>query len=181
MKLVPFALLLLAFTYSNAQTTNKPANTNTADEKDLGQKDVDYPYPMAYSAKFKFIDPEKGKMVLSFIKNFENATVENSKSIFADKVSIDLPKLNIKGSRDSVLSALKSYRNSFKSFKTELDVVISVKSTDKGDDWVLVWAIDDYTDKDNVKHKVKYQQVWLLNKEGKISFMEQFDRDLKSQ
>jgi hypothetical protein len=57
--------------------------------------------------------------------------------------------------------------------------VISVKSTDKGDDWVLVWAIDDYTDKDNVKHKVKYQQVWLLNKEGKISFMEQFDRDLK--
>ena len=35
MKLVPFALLLLAFTYSNAQTTNKPANTNTADEKDL--------------------------------------------------------------------------------------------------------------------------------------------------
>jgi hypothetical protein len=55
---------------------------------------------------------------------------------------------------------------------------MSVKSTDKGDDWVLVWAIDEYTDKDNVMHRVKYQQVWLLNKEGKISFMEQFDRDL---
>ena len=179
MKFISLPIFLLAFSYCNAQSTKSSPNTITSGQKDLGQKDVDYPYPMAYSAKFKFIDPEKGKMVLSFIKNFENTTVENSKSIFADKVSIDLPKLNIKGSRDSVLSALKSYRNSFKSFKTELDVVISVKSTDKGDDWVLVWAIDDYTDKDNVKHKVKYQQVWLLNKEGKISFMEQFDRDLK--
>ena len=180
MKFIYLTIFLLAFSYCNAQST-KTSDNKTQEEKDLGQKDVNYPYPMAYSAKFKFIDPEKGKLVLSFIKNFESTTIGNSKSIFSDKVSIDLPKLKIKGSRDSVLSALKSYRNSFTSFKTELDVVMSVKSTDKGDDWVLVWAIDDYTDKDNVKHKVKYQQVWLLNKEGKISFMEQFDRDLKSQ
>jgi hypothetical protein len=179
LKLFSLTVCLFAFSFCKAQLTQTSDKKNTVEEKDLGQKDVDYPYPMAYSAKFKFIDPEKGKMVLSFIKNFESTTVENSKSIFADKVSIDLPKLKIKGNRDSVLSALKSYRNSFNSFKTELDVVMSVKSTDKGDDWVLVWAIDDYTDKDNVKHKVKYQQVWLINKDGKISFMEQFDRDLK--
>lgn len=66
MKLVPFTLLLLAFTYSNAQTIKTPTNTITSEEKDLGQKNMVYPYPMAYSAKFKFIDPEKGKMVLSF-------------------------------------------------------------------------------------------------------------------
>ncbi|MFZ1675629.1 MAG: hypothetical protein WAT91_00070 [Saprospiraceae bacterium] len=178
MKLIPFTLLLLAFTYSNAQTTKTPTDT-ISEEKNLGQKDMDYPFPMAYSAKFKFIDPEKGKMVLNFCKNFENNTIENSKGIFADKVTIDMPKLKLKANRDSVLAAIKLYRTSFTSFKTELDVVMSVKSTDKGDDWVLVWAIDEYTDKDNVKHRVKYQQVWLLNKEGKISFMEQFDRDLK--
>ena len=178
MKFISLTIFLLAFSYCNAQTT-KTSDNKPQQEKELGQKDVDYPYPMAYSAKFKFIDPEKGKMVLSFIKNFENITIENSKNIFADKVTIDLPKLKLKSNRDSILSALKSYRDLFTSFKTELDVVMSVKSTDKGDDWVLVWAIDDYTDKDNVKHKVKYQQVWLLNKEGKISFMEQFDRDLK--
>ena len=179
LKLFSFTIFLFALSFCKAQLTKTSDNKITAGEKDLGQKDVDYPYPMAYSAKFKFIDPEKGKMVLNFCKNFENNTIDNSKSIFADKVSIDLPKLKLKGNRDSVLSAIKLYRNSFTSFKTELDVVMSVKSTDKGDDWILVWAIDEYTDKDNVKHRIKYQQVWLLNKEGKISFMEQFDRDLK--
>ena len=179
MKFISLTVLLLAFYYSNAQSNNTNTDKNASVEKDLGQKDITYPYPMSYSAKFKFIDPEKGKMVLNFCKDFENNTIENSKSIFADKLSIDMPKLKLKANRDSVLSAFKTYRKSFISFKTELDVVMSVKSTDKGDDWVLVWAVDEYTDKNNVKHRVKYQQVWLLNKEGKISFMEQFDRDIE--
>lgn len=51
--------------------------------------------------------------------------------------------------------------------------------TDKGGEWLLKWAIDEYTDKENLKHKIKYQQVWGLNKEGKVNFMEQFDRDFK--
>jgi len=178
MKFIYLTVLILAFTCSNAQTTKTTTNTKTSKEKDLGQKNMDYPYPISYSAKFKFIDPEKGKMVLNFCKDFENSTVENSKNIFAERVTIIMPKLKLNASRDSVLTAFKSYRKSFTSFKTELDVVMSVASTDKGDDWVLVWAVDEFTDKDNVKHKVKYQQVWLINKEGKVNFMEQFDRDL---
>jgi len=178
MKFISLTVLLFAFSYSNAQSNKTPANTIISEEKDLGEKDITYPYPMAYSAKFKFIDPEKGKMVLNFCKDFENNTVENSKSIFAENVEISMPKLKLKANRDSVISAFELYRKSFVSFKTELDVVMSVKSTDKGDDWVLIWAVDEYIDKDNVKHKVKYQQVWLLNKEGKVNFMEQFDRDL---
>jgi hypothetical protein len=179
MKFISLTLFLLAFSYGNAQSTKASSDTIASVAKDLGQKDITYPYPMSYSAKFKFIDPEKGKRVLNFSKDFENNTIENSKSNFADKLSIDMPKLKVKANRDSVLSAFKTYRNSFTSFKTELDVVMSVKSTDKGDDWVLVWAVDEYTNKDNVKHRVKYQQVWLLNKEGKISYMEQFDRNIE--
>ncbi|MEO5571644.1 MAG: hypothetical protein ABIT08_04845 [Bacteroidia bacterium] len=179
MKFISLTVLLFVFAYSNAQTNKPPADKITSEEKDLGQKDMTYPYPMAYSAKFKFIDPEKGKMVLNFCKDFENNTVENSKDIFAENVGISMPKLKLKANRDSVLTAFKSYRKSFVSLKTELDVVMSVKSTDKGDDWVLVWAVDEYMDKDTIKHKVKYQQVWGLNKEGKVYFMEQFDRDLK--
>ena len=93
---------------------------------------------MAYSAKFKFIESEKGKMVLKFCKDFENNNIDNSKGSFADKVCLDLPKLKFKANRDSVLAALTSYRNTFSSFKTELEVLMSVGSTDKGDDWVLV-------------------------------------------
>ncbi len=114
LKFISLTIFLFAFSYCNAQSTKASPDTINSSEKDFGLKDVDYPYPMAYSAKFKFIDP-----------------------------------------------------------------VMSVKSADKGDDWVLVWAGDEYMDKDNVKHRVKYQQVWLLNKEGKIRFMEQFDRDLE--
>lgn len=175
MKLILFFLLLLFFNYNYAQSIK----ADTVEEKDLGQMDITYPYSMTYSAKFKFIDPEKGKMVLNFCKDFENNTVDNSKDIFAETIEIFTPKLKLKANRDSVLSGLKAYRKSFVSFKTELDVVLSLASTDKGGEWVLIWAIDEYIDKDNVKHKIKYQQVWGLNKEGKVNFMEQFDRVLK--
>ncbi len=179
MKTRIFAFTLLLFTFSCCYSQISIVTPGqTFDNKDLGQIDVDYPYTMTYSAKFKFIDPEKGKMVLNFCKNFENNTIDNAKNLFADRVTIDIPNLKIKGNRDTVFSALKSYRNSLASLKTELDVVMSVKSTDKGDDWVLVWAVDEYTDKENRKHRMKYQQVWLINKEGKISYMEQFDRNL---
>ena len=179
MKASLLLIFLLAFSIGHAQSIKTVSDTIVSGEPDLGQRNIDYPYPIIYSAKFKFIEPEMGKMVLNFCKNFENNTIDQSKNIFADKVTIEIPMFKINANRDSVLSALKNYRNSFISFKTELDVVMSVKSTDKGDDWVLVWAIDEYVGKDGVMHKIKYQQVWLVNKEGKISFMEQFNRDLE--
>lgn len=134
---------------------------------------------MTYSAKFEFIDPEKGKMVLDFWKEFDNNTLDNSKNIFADTVTILMPDLVLKASRDSILAAIKYYRSSYDVMNTELDVVMSVKCTDKGGDWVLVWAKEKRTDKMKVAHTFKYQQVWALNKEGKVEFMEQYVRNLK--
>lgn len=164
LSLISLTISLLVFSFCVAQSTITSDTIITAGEKDFGQKGMVYPFPVSFSAKFKFIEPEKGKMVLGICKNFENNNVENSKSIFVDRVTIDMPKIKHKGNRDSELSAFQSYRNSLTSFKTELDVEMSANSTDKGDDWVLVWASDEFTNKEKLKYKVKYQQVWLLTR-----------------
>ncbi len=169
---------ILSFINCEAQTGKEGANHKATTENDMGQQEADYPYPMTYSAKFKFADPEKGKMVLNFCKDFENMTLKNSNALFAERVNFMLPKFKIKASRDSALAALELYRKSMTDFKTELDVIMSVTCTDKNEDWVLLWAVDKYTDKNQVKHAVKYQQVWGLNIEGKVYLVEQFDLDL---
>ena len=124
-------------------------------------------------------DPAKSRMVLDFWKHYDANTMDQAKDVLADTVALQIPGLNLRAGRDSVLSALRSYRNTFSSLETEMDVVMSVREPDKGEDWVLVWAVARHVDEAQVAHAMKYQQVWGLNKGGRVYLIEQFDRVLR--
>jgi hypothetical protein len=81
----------------------------------------------------------------------------------------------MKGTRDSILASTKAYRNSFGNVSSKVDAVLSTKSTDKNDDWVLVWGTEVHTRK-NVTDSVHLQETWRFNKDGKVDFMMQYVR-----
>ena len=107
-------------------------------------------------------------------KDFDNNTLDNAKDKFADTVRMIFPGMEMRASRDSVIASTKSYRNSFSSVISMVDVVMAVKSTDKNDDWVLVWGDEIKTDKKNKTDTIALHEVWQLNKEGKVVFMQQY-------
>ena len=54
-----------------------------------------------------------------------------SGNIFADTVSVSVPGLKMCSVRDSVLSVFQVGRNTYKSVKSTVDVVLSVRAIDK--------------------------------------------------
>ena len=161
---------------NNSGTSAASTDTNAVSKTDTGKKEVSYPYAMGYSSKFEFADPEKGKMVLDMWKDFDNNTLDNSKDKFADTVSLQFPGMKIRSTRDSAFSVTKSYRSLYNTVTSSVDVVMSVRSTDKKGDWVLVWGREMRTNKKNVTDTTEVHEVWGLNKEGKVEAIEQFVR-----
>jgi len=178
--LIP-ALLSLCFVFNACTSENTPRTTeqDASARNDSAMKEVTLPYPMAYSAKFVFTDPEKGRKVLDLWKHYDANTRETANDLLADTVALELPGLRMRAGRDSVVSVLRARRSARLELRTEMDVLMSVREPDKGDDWVLVWAVERYTDQAGHAHAVKYQQVWGLNKQGKVYLIEQFDRSLQ--
>ncbi|MFT3702071.1 MAG: hypothetical protein QM802_06865 [Agriterribacter sp.] len=169
-------IILIAFISCNSQTTTATTDSSPVSKTDTSKKEVTYPYTMGYSSQFEFIDPEKGKMVLNMWKDFDNNSLDNSKDKFADTVSLQFPGMKLRSTRDSIIAVTKSYRGLYNAVASNVDVVMSVRSTDKKGDWVLVWGREIKTDKKNITDTTELHEVWGLNKEGKIEAIEQYIR-----
>ena len=167
-KLAPF-IVLLALVSCNNETPKTAAETPAP-----ATDSVTYPYPIGYSSKFEFIDPAKGKMILDLWKAYDNNSFDNIKDKFADTVTMIFPEISMHASRDSVIAGAKSARNAYTTVISKVDVVMSVRSTDKNGDWVVVWGDETHTPKNNKTDSVAIHEVWGLNKAGKIEFMQQY-------
>lgn len=60
--------------------------------------------------------------------------------------------------------------------KTTIDAVMPVYSTDKKENWVLVWATEIDTKKDGTVDTLSIMETWRINKDGKADMLYQFDR-----
>ena len=167
------SLLLMINFVSEAQVVN---SKDTAAKKQSTEKEMVFPYAIHYSAKFEPIDPQKGKMILDRWKDFENNQLDSWKEIFADTVAMWFPTTKMRASRDTIIARIKSYRNSYKSVKRQVDVVMPTRSADRKADFVLIWGNEKYTDEQNKSIVVELHEVWAFNKEGKIETIEQYIR-----
>ena len=174
MKKIATIMMLFAFASCNSDTSTKSTSNDSTTKSDVGKTEVSYQYPIGYSTKFEFIDPEKSKMILGIWKDYDNNTLDNIKDQFADTVTMIFPEMKIHAVRDSIIAAAKAGRNYYRSVTSNVDVVMAVKSTDKGGDWVLVWGDEIHTDQKNKTDTVALHEVWGLNKAGKIEFMQQY-------
>ena len=143
---------------------------------------ITLPYPVPYSSKFEMSDDYNSQMVLGLWKDFDNNTLDNSLDKFADTVTMLMPGFEMVGvTRDSALASSKEYRSMFCRVATHVAAVTALRSTDKNEEWVLVWGTEVHTNKKNVTDSVHLQETWRLNKDGKIDYMMQYMRNTAAQ
>jgi hypothetical protein len=65
-------------------------------------------------------------------------------------------------------------RNKLASSVSSVDAVMAVKSTDKGENWALIWGKEVDTDKKGKIDSSALQETWRLNKDGKADLVYQF-------
>ncbi|HXB94982.1 MAG TPA: hypothetical protein VNU70_07480 [Puia sp.] len=139
-------LFVLGACNNSASTTAAADSTAAAASRDsaMTAAAIQSPYAVTYSSKFAIDAPKNAESVLKIWKAFDNGDVSAAREFFADRFEANLSDgSQIKTTRDSTLAMVQAFRSSITSVTSEVNAVMAVKSTDKGDDhWVLIWGIE---------------------------------------
>lgn len=165
-----FALAVLA-----ACNSKESGNTTGGDSPVTPAAEIKSPYEIGYSSKFTMGDPRNAESVLALWKSWEGGDLSTSKDLFADSVEIYLADgSKIAGPRDSVLAGAQQFRSSLSSSVPSVDVIFAARSTDKNEEWALVWGKEVNTSKDGKVDSVYLHEAWRFNKDGKTDRMFQY-------
>src|SRR6185295_12433728 len=159
--------------------SNQPTQTESAKpaSDSVAVQNINSPYEIQYSSKFVMGNPKYAEGVLTLWKDFDNGNLSAHKDFFADSVEVILGTgAHMHSTRDSVIAAIQKYRNSLTAAVDRVDAVMAVKSTDKNEDWVLIWGMETDTYKSGKIDSVDLQETWRINKDGKADFFMQYAR-----
>ena len=131
-------------------------------------------YTASYSANFTQAAASYSDKILLLWKDFENNTLDKHVDLFADTVTMMLNGGQIIKGKAENLASVKAFRGSLKSYKVDVQGWLSLKSVDRNQNWVAIWGIEEFTDKDGKKTTVRSHELWGFNSDGKISIMEQY-------
>ncbi len=165
-----FCLALFAMACNNekketpaAEATAKPA--------------VTLPYDVTYSSSFEMGNPAYAAMILQGSwKDWETNKMDNMKSWVADTATIFMSDNTMAHGVDSIAALWKKSRAGYTNVIDTINAVIPTYSTDKKENWVLVWAKEISTATDGKKDTTAVMETWRINKDGKADLLLQFDR-----
>lgn len=167
-----FTIVLVLFMLSCSQ--NQSASSTKSDSAQMAKADtLNYAYKAAYSSSFDIAKPENAKTVLAIWKSYEDNKLADTKSLWADSVTLEFEDFTFRGPRDSVVAGGIRDRSQYTSLVDSVDAWIPLHSNDKNADWVAVWAREYTTDKKGKKDTADIHEVWLL-RDGKVAYMSQF-------
>lgn len=143
---------------------------------------VALPYTASYSSSFEMGNPEFSATILNGSwKDWENNKLDNMKNWIADTiVAFHSDNTMIRGA-DSMMANWKRARAKYTSVIDTINAVMPAYSTDKKENWVLVWASEINTKADGSKDTVEIMETWRINKDGKADILLQYDRKTRKQ
>ena len=157
--------------------SNQPAATEPAKpaSDSVAVQNINSPYEIQYSSKFVMGNQKYAEDVLTLWKDYDNGNLSAHKDFFADSVEVILGTgAHMHSTRDSVIAAIQKYRSSLTAAVDRVDAVMAVKSTDKNEDWVLIWGMETDTWKNGKTDSTNLHEVWRINKDGKADLLYQF-------
>ena len=178
MKKFLFLCSLAAFAACNSGSDTKADSMSSKDSTATAADTIAYQYPTDYSSKFEMGDPKNVTTIFELYKDWDNNNLDNSKNRFADSVSLMFGSGDMMaGSRDSIIARSKSFRNGLGTVSTQVHAVVPLRSTDKKEDWVLVWFKEYRTDAKGKKDSTEFQETWRLNKDGQADLLYQYQQN----
>ncbi|MDB5022998.1 MAG: nuclear transport factor 2 family protein [Mucilaginibacter sp.] len=131
-------------------------------------------YTASYSSNFTMADPSYSDKVLTLWKDFEDNALEKHGDLVSDTVTMMIADGPVVKGKAANLAGLKEFRSSLKNYKVTVEAWMSVKSVDKGENFVCIWGNEDFTDKDGKHINRRLHEVWGFNKDGKVSLLMQY-------
>jgi hypothetical protein len=156
---------------------NNDTKVSGAAETKSDKPAVAMPMPVTYSSSFEMGDPKYGAMIVQGSwKDWVDNTMDNMKSWVADTLVAYQSDNVVARGADSLTAQWKRQRAKYSSTSDSINAVMSVHSTDKNENWVLVWATAYDTKLDGTKDTTAVMETWRINKDGKADLLYQYDR-----
>ena len=169
------AVALFAACNKETKSTSETTDTTTATALVL-------PYTPNYSSSFKMGKPEYSAMIVQGSwKDWENNSMDNMRSWVADTIVAFHSDNTMVNGVDSLTARWKRGRAGYTTVIDTIHAVLSTRSTDKNEDWVLVWAKEINTDTKGKIDTVELMETWRINKDGKADMLLQYDRHTRKQ
>lgn len=171
------AIAFLGACNSNADKSSKMETEKAADSSMAKTESLTYPYTPDYSSNFEIGDPKNAQTLLELYRNFDNNTLDNSKSAFADNDTMYFSNGGMfAGSRDSLFAIANKMRGQMGTVVDSVHAWVALRSKDKKDEWVLIWSREISTDAKGKKTARELQETWRFDKNGKINLMYQYEQ-----
>ncbi len=175
-KIVLLIAVIAVFAHCNNKKEDKP---ETKAEEKKADDSITYPFTAAYSSDMSMGDPNHAKIVLDFIKSFEERRFTDMRALMADTFAIDLADGNkYRGTADSAMKMVQRVTDMYASARITIDAWMPIHSNDRNEDFVLVWERDYYTGKGGHMDSLGYHNVYQV-KNNKISYCAEFQMKLK--
>ena len=170
-------LLLLAVTAVFAACNNEKKTDSPGTDAKPDKPAVPLAYTASYSSSFEMGNPDYAAMIVQGSwKDWEMNTLDNMKSWLADTIiAFHSDNVMVRGA-DSLIARWKRGRADYTSVIDTIHAVMPVYSTDKKENWVMVWAKEINTDKKGKIDTVEMMETWRINKDGKADMLLQYDR-----
>jgi hypothetical protein len=172
--------LLLAgaalLTACNTETTTDSVASDSAMVKSA----VALPYTANYSSSFEMGNPQYSASILQGSwKDWETNNLDNMKSWAADTIVAFHSDASMVVGVDSLMARWKRERAKYTSVIDTIQAVIPLYSTDKKENWVLVWASEISTKANGSKDTTQLMETWRINKDGKADILYQYEQSRK--
>ncbi len=156
---------------------NNEKKETAAAEEPAAKKTVPMAYTAIYSSSFEMGNPEYTATILQGSwKDWEENKLDNMKNWIADTiVAFHSDNKTVMG-LDSMMARWKRGRAEYSSVTDTVHAAMAVYSTDKKENWVLVWAGEIGTKLDGKKDTTQIMETWRINKDGKADMLLQYDR-----
>ncbi len=135
-----------------------------------------------YSSSFEMGKPEYAAMIVQGSwKDWQDNTMDSMQNWVADTVvALQSDNSMVRGV-DSLKAVWQRGRDKYAAITDSINAVSSLYSTDKKQNWVLVWATEYNTKKDGTIDTAAVMETWRINKDGKADLLLQFDRHSRKQ
>lgn len=172
MKKLILIFIITIVAISCNQKSDNAANTETA-----AVSKVPLPMQPTYSSSFEMGNPAYSAMIVQGSwKDWQDNTMDSMQKWVADTiVALQSDNTMIHGV-DSLMANWKRARAAYSAVTDSINAVLPTYSTDKKENWVLVWATEYNTKTDGTKDTAAVMETWRINKDGKADLLLQYDR-----
>lgn len=167
----------ISFSFLACKDESQPASTASTT-----QPSAAVAIPVTYSSSFEIGNAAHAKMIVEGSwMDWQNNKLDNMKNWLADSAVIMQSNGKTITGVDSIVANWKRSRAKYTNVVDSVNAVTTLRSIDKKEDWVLVWATDYSTATDGKKDSIEIMETWRINKAGKADLLLQYDRHTRKQ